>query len=296
MNQNRAQPSLSFSSDDFAQALSQHDYAFQQGQVVRGKAFNYEREGAYIDIGGKAAAFLPVEEASLRPSVNWSQMLPLQEERDFLIIGDQNADGQVTLSIKRLEIKALWERLLEMQLNHQSIQVRVSGVNKGGVTVDVQGLRGFIPRSHLLERDNLEALKEQTLTASFLEVDPQRQKLVLSHRLGSRSAQISQLEIGQLVEGKITKVQPFGVFVDFAGGTGLLHIKEVSQQYVKSLSEIFQLGEAVKAVIIEVDHSRGRVSLSTKVLENQPGEMLEHKAHIMAEAEARAQRYQGKLQ
>jgi len=292
MNQNYP---ASFSADDFAKALSQHDYGFQKGQVVRGKAFTYDSNGAYVDIGGKSAAFLPVAEASLSPLEDWSQAVPLQEERDFLVIRDQDAEGQVTLSLKRLEIQTLWERLLEMQANRQTIQVRVTGANKGGVTVDVQGLRGFIPRSHLEERQNLDLLKGETLAASFLEVDPQRDKLVLSHRLASRAERITQLEIGQLIEGKTVKIQPFGVFVEFLGGTGLLHIKEVSQRYVESLPALFQVGETIKAVITDLDQTRGRVSLSTRVLENQPGEILEQKARVMAEAEARAQRYRNQL-
>ncbi len=292
MNQTQA----SFSADDFAQALNQHDYGFQVGQTVRGKAFNYESEGAYIDIGGKSAAFLPASEASLKSLPDWSQAVPLQEEREFIVIRDQDAEGQVTLSIKRLETQALWERLLEMQSDQKTIEVVVTGVNKGGVTVDVQGLRGFVPRSHLVERENLESLKGQVLPTSFLEVDPQQQKLVLSHRQASRTSQINNLEIGQLVEGKIVKIQPFGIFIDFAGGTGLLHIKQVSQQYIESLPAVFQVAEAIKAVIIDLDPSRGRVSLSTKVLELRPGEMLEEKTHVMAEAEVRAQRYRNKLQ
>lgn len=85
----------------------------------------------------------------------------------FLIIRDQDAEGQVTLSRKQLEIQHIWERLAEMQENAQTVQVRVMGVNKGGVTVDILSLRGFIPRSHLAERDNLEALKGQNLTVGF---------------------------------------------------------------------------------------------------------------------------------
>lgn len=296
MSPTEPEETQSFSMDDFAQALAQHDYAFQTGQVVRGKAFSHGSDGAYIDIGGKSAAFLPLTEAALQPVEDLSQVLPLQEEREFLIIREQDANGQVTLSIKRLEMEALWERLLEMQENNQTIQVKVTGANRGGVTVDVQGLRGFIPRSHLVDRgDDLLALKGQTLAASFLEVDSQRNKLVLSHRLASRSARIRQLEISQLVEGTISGIQSFGAFVDFEGTTGLLHIKEVSQNYIESLPAVFKVGEPIKAVVIDLDQRKGRVSLSTKVLENRPGEMLEQKADILAEAEARARRRQSKL-
>lgn len=278
----------SFSMEDFAQALEKHDYQFQKGQVVRGKVSQYDRDGAYVDIGGKSAAFLPIMEASLKPVTDLETILPLQEEHDFLIVREQDADGQVTLSLRQLEIKQIWERLAQMQENNQAVQVRVTGVNKGGVTVDLQGLRGFIPRSHLVERDNLEALKGQTLTASFLEINPDSKKLVLSNRLATRSSSFSQLEIGQLVEGKITGIQPFGIFIDLSGVNGLLHIKQVSQNYIESLPSLFKTGQPIKAVIIDLDEGKGRISLSTRVLENYPGEMLEKMDEVMANAEPRA--------
>lgn len=278
---------MSFSTDDFAKALEQHDYQFQRGQTVRGKAFSYDSNGAFIDIGGKSAAFLPIEEASLRRITDLSEVVPLQEEREFLIIREQDGDGQVTLSIRQLELKQAWQRMREMQEANQTIQARVSGVNKGGVTVDVQGLRGFIPRSHLVDRDSLDALIGKGLTTSILEVDPDRRKLVLSQRLATQAASLSQLEIGQLIEGKIVNIKPFGVFVDFEGTTGLLHINQISKNYVASLSSLFEMGQPIKAVIIDLDEAKRRVSLSTKVLENYPGEMLEKMAEVMAEAASR---------
>lgn len=284
------QAANSFSMDDFAKALEQHDYQFQKGQVVRGKVFQYESDGAYVDIGGKSAAFVPLNEASLKAVTNLSEVLPLQEEQDFVIIKEQDADGQVTISRRQLEINSIWERLAQMQESSQSLQVRVIGVNKGGVTVNVHSLRGFIPRSHLVERDDLEALKGQTLTATFLEVDRNNNKLVLSNRLATRSASFSQLEPGQLVEGKVTGIKPFGIFVDLDGVSGLLHIKQVSQKYIESLPSVFQIGQIIKAVITDLDEGKGRISLSTRVLENYPGEMLENMNEVMASAEDRANR------
>lgn len=285
----------SFSMDDFAKALEQHDYQFQQGQVVRGKAHNYESDGVYVDIGGKSLGFIPANEVSLRPVTDLSEVLPLQEERDFLIIREQDADGQVTLSLKQLEIKQAWDQLIEIQESGKAVQVRVSGANKGGVTVDVQGLRGFIPRSHLIERDNLEGLKGQSLTATFLEISAENNKLVLSEREATRSASFSQLELGQLVEGKITGIKPFGVFVDMDGTTGLLHIKQVTQKYIESLAAVFQVGQPIKVVITDLDEGKGRISLSTRVLENYPGEMLENMAEVMASAEERRERVKNKV-
>lgn len=281
---------MSFSAEDFAKALEQHDYQFQRGQVVRGKVASYDSDGVYIDIGGKAAAFLPVDEASLQRVSKMEELLPLGEERDFLIIREQDSDGQVTLSVRQLEIRQVWEHLADLQENHETIQARVSGVNKGGVTVDIQGIRGFIPRSHLVDRNQLDSLVGRALTVSVLEIDSSRRRLVLSERLATQAASIRQLEAGQLVEGKISGIKPFGVFVSFDGATGLLHINQISKNYIASLETLFKVGQSIKAFIIDVDESKRRVSLSTKVLENYPGEMLEKMADLMAEAEVRAEK------
>ncbi|SRR5579883_202854 len=284
----------SFTMDDFAKALEKHDYQFQKGQVVHGKVFQLDPDGAYVDIGGKASAFVPRDEASLRAITDLSEVLPLNENLEFLIIREQDAEGQVTLSRRQLEIRHIWERLGQMQENAQTVQVRVLNVNKGGVTVELQGLRGFIPRSHLVDRNNLEALKGQNLTASFLEVDRNNNKLILSQRLATRSASFSTLELGQLVEGQVTGIKPFGVFVDLDGINALLHIKQVSQKFIENLEKLFQVGQSIKAIIIDLDEGKGRVALSTRVLENFPGEMLENMPEVMASAEARAERVKNK--
>ena len=276
--------------DDFAKALEQHNYEFQKGQVVRGKVFEYDSNGAYVDIGGKSSAFLPIEEAALRTVTDLSEVVPLEEEREFLIIREQDADGQVTLSLRQLQIQQAWEDLIELQETGKVLQVRVSGANKGGVTVDVQGMRGFIPRSHLVERDNMESLIGQSLSVNFLEVDREREKLVLSQRMATQSNAFTQLQIGQLVEGKVSSIKPFGVFVDLEGVSGLLHIKQVSQKYIDNLGKVFAPGQPLKALVIDLDQSRGRISLSTRVLENYPGEMVDKMADVMDTAEERSER------
>ncbi|EAW38301.1 S1 RNA-binding domain-containing protein [Lyngbya sp. PCC 8106] len=281
----------SFSLDDFARALEQHDYDLQKGQVVRGQVFEYTSDGVYIDIlGGKSPGFLPRKEASLADVEDLSEILPLQEEREFLVIREQNAEGQVLLSIRQLELEKVWDRLNESQQQAQSFQVRVTGMNRGGVTVDFDSLRGFIPRSHLSEKEDLNSLIDQLLTVHILELDRDRNKLVFSQRLASESVSFGQLEVGQLIEGKVSSVKPFGVFVDLDGVTGLIHIKEVSQKYIESLPTLFPVGQAVKALVIDLEEGRRRVSLSTRLLENYPGEIVEKFPEVMDSAEARAER------
>jgi small subunit ribosomal protein S1 len=290
MAQNNPESSASFSMDDFEKALGQSGYGHAKGQIVTGKAFSYERDGALIDIGGKSPAFLSSDEASVYRISDITVVLALQEEREFLIIGDQNAEGQVTVSIRQLEERVIWDDLKGMQKDNGSLQVKVLDVNKGGVTVNAMGLRGFIPRSQLNERENLESLVGSSLTACIIELDQRKGKIVLSNRQASRAVNISKLEIGQLIEGTVVSLKPFGAFVEFDGCTGLLHISQVSKKAVNDLEKVFQSGQAIKALIVNIDEGKGRISLSTKVLEQYDGEALDNLAKLMDEADDRKDR------
>lgn len=273
--------------DEFAKALEKYDYEFAKGQIVKGTVIQYDAEGAYIDIGGKSPGFVPTREAALEFVENIADIIPIGEEFEFLIIKEQNADGQVTLSRRQMQLEAAWDTVTEIAESGKSIQIRVTGVNKGGITGDVEGLRGFIPRSHLQQRDNLESLIGQLLTVTFIEVNPEKRKLVLSQRDAMRAEALTKLVQGALVPGTIVNMKPYGVFVDLGGVTGLLHIKEVSGTRIDSLNTIFQVGQEIKVVISQVDEYNNRLSLSTKVLEEYPGEILEKFDQVMTTAEER---------
>ncbi len=280
----------SFSMDDFAKALEKYDYEFSKGQIIKGTVVQHESEGAYVDIGGKSPAFLPTREAALEIIDDLAQVVPIGEEFEFLIIREQDAEGKVTLSLRQLQIQAAWDKLAAISESGKSTQVRITGVNKGGVTGEVEGLRGFIPRSHLQQRDNLESLIGQLLTVNFLEVNPEARKLVLSQRDAMRAAALTKIEEGVLVPGTIVNMKPYGVFVDLNGVTGLLHIKEVSGIRIDSLNTIFKIGQEIKVVIAQVDEYNNRLSLSTKILEEYPGELLEKFDQVMANAEERLEK------
>ncbi len=294
-----SQAASSFTMEEFMQALAEHDYQFQKGQTVRGRVSELTSDGALVDIGAKAMAYLPIQEAaltSIHDQNALAQILPPQSEAEFVIVREQDNDGQVMISRRRLLIKEIWANLAEMQNTNQSLTVKVTGLNRGGVLVNVQGLRGFIPRSHLIEKEDLASLVGQTLTAGFLEIKPEANKLVLSQRMIAQATNIGQYEVGQLVEGEIKSIKPFGVFIQLDDQlAGLLHIKQISQKFISSLPDLFQIGQPLKAVIVNIDEAKARIALSTRVLEKHPGEMLEDMATVMAEASDRARKLKGKI-
>ncbi len=283
-----------FSMDDFAKALDAEVVSFEKDQLVRGKIHSYDSDGVYVDIKGKSLAFVPAAEVAADESADLSALLPIGDEQEFLIIREQNADGQVTLSKRQLQVKYAWTQVGEIQSNKETIQLRVTGVNKGGVTVSFQGIRGFIPRSQLVERDH-QSLVGTSIPAVIIEANQETNKLVFSQRQATRTANFSQLEQGQLITGIIVGLKPFGAFVEFDGNTGLIYIKQISQNRVEACEKLFTIGQEIKAMIIELDEGNGKISLSTRVLENHPGEMLENMAEVMASAESRSERAAKKL-
>lgn len=293
MAQHKVTPS--FSGEDFLQALDRHDYNFQVGQIVKGKVFQVDSRGVYADIGGKSPGFLPMEEIVIGMEDVFEEVFAIGSEHEFLIIRDQDEEGEVRLSIRRLFAKKAWLNVQELKNKNRVFQVRVTGVNRGGVVVDAGGIQGFIPRSQLLERDTLEKLVGQSLPVVVMEVEEERKRLILSHRSAVRVSAFSQLGVGQLVAGTVTGLRPFGVFVDLGGIGALLHNKEISEKNVSDPSRLFKVGDSLRAVVIEVDESRQRVALSTKILELHPGEMLERPDQIFAEAESRLEKNVSKL-
>jgi small subunit ribosomal protein S1 len=276
--------------DDFAKALEAETVSFEKGTVIKGKVFSHDTNGAYIDIKGKSLAFVSIEDVGS----DLDTLLPIGEDFDFLVAREQDADGQVTLSRRQLQVKYAWDKVADIEEAKESITVKVTGVNKGGVTVDFQGLRGFIPKSQLSERD-LNSLVGSNVTAVIIEADQERNKFVLSQRQASRSENFSRLQLGQLISGQVVSLKPFGAFVDFDGTTGLLHIKQISQEYIPDLNAVFSIGQELKALIINLDEGSGKIALSTRVLENKPGEMINDQAEVMNSADARAPRAAQKL-
>lgn len=282
--------------DDFAQALEQeqYDYHFSKGDIVKGKVFQYDSSGVYVDIGGKSPGFVPLSEASWQNVSNIADVLPLQEEFEFLIIKEQDSEGQVKLSRRQLFIEQAWDNLVEIQEKGKVVEMLVTGVNRGGVIGQIDGLKAFIPRSHLIEKDDFEKLIDQSLKANVLQIDRPQNKIVLTQRNIARSSAMQNLQEGELVQGKIVKIQPYGLFVDFGGVAGLLHIKQISEGQISSLSNLFKIGEEIKVVVLEIDEIKNRISLTTKVLETYPGEFLEKKDLVMETAEARLAEKQAK--
>lgn len=286
----RSVDDFDFDEQAFLAALEEQDFVGTTGEVVSGTVVGLESDGVYVDIGGKAPGFMPKKEAGLGVITNLKERFPKGMQMEVLVTREQNADGMVTVSARALALRHSWEKVRALEKEGKVVQVKVNGFNRGGVTCDLEGLRGFIPRSQLQERENHEALVGKTLGVTFLEVNPDTRKLVLSEKKAATAARFSELEVGQLVEGVVASIKPYGFFVDLGGVSGLLHQSSISGGQLRDLREAFGPGERLRALITELDPGRGRIALNTALLEGQPGELLIDKEKVMAEAEDRANR------
>ena len=286
----RSVDDFDFDEEAFLAALDDHEPHGTTGEVVRGTVIGLESDGVYVDIGGKAPGFMPKKECGLGVITNLKERFPKGLEVEVLVTREQNADGMVTISARALALRQSWEKVRALEKEGKVVQVKVNGFNRGGVTCDLEGLRGFIPRSQLQDGENHEALVGKTLGVAFLEVNPETRKLVLSEKKAATAALFQNLEVGQLVEGQVAAIKPYGLFIDLGGISGLLHQSAITGGQLRDLREVFGQGDRVKALITELDPGRGRIALNTALLEGPPGELLIERDKVMAEAEDRANR------
>jgi small subunit ribosomal protein S1 len=286
----RSVDDFDFDEEAFLAALDDHEPHGTTGEVVRGTVIGLESDGIYVDIGGKAPGFMPKKECGLGVITNLKERFPKGLEVEVLVTREQNADGMVTISARALALRQSWEKVRQLEKEGKVVQVKVNGFNRGGITCDLEGLRGFIPRSQLQEGENHEALVGKTIGAAFLEVNPETRKLVLSEKKAATAALFQNLEVGQLVEGQVVSIKPYGLFIDLGGVSGLLHQSAITGGQLRDLREVFGQGDRVQALITELDPGRGRIALNTALLEGQPGELLIDRDKVMAEATDRANR------
>ena len=277
-----------FDEDEFLAALEENQPIGTTGEIAKGSVIAIESDGIYVDIGGKAPGFMPKNECGLGVITNLKERFPKGLQVEVLVTREQNADGMVTISCRALELRKSWDKVQNLAKEGKVIRVKINGFNRGGVTCDFEGLRGFIPRSQLENGEDHQSLVSKTINTAFLEVNPERRKLVLSEKKAAIASRFSELEIGQLIEGEILTIKPYGFFVDLKGVSGLLHHSMVTNGSMRSLREVFQTGESIKALITDLDPSRGRIGLNTALLEGPPGELITDKAKVMEEADERA--------
>ena len=260
---------------DFEALLEKYDYKFQKGDLVKGTICGFDSQGVLVDIGAKTTAVIPTYEA-VDKGENPEDKFNKGDEGEFLIIRDEDDDGKFLLSKKKVDSAYAWKELESIKANDETILGEVCGVVKGGLLVDVSGVRGFVPSSQLRAKET-DVEVGSKIELKILTLDVQQNNFILSNKKvyddnvqEVRNNIFSQIEAGQVVKGEVVRITDFGAFVDLGGIDGLLPLSQLSWRWIDHPTDILKLGDKIDVEVISVDHEKQRVSLSLKNLEKDP--------------------------
>ena len=270
------------SADDFARAIEQTVFEFNEGDIVGGTVVRIDQDEVLVDIGYKSEGVIPAKELSIRNAANPAEIVTVGEEIEALVLQKEDDNGRLVLSKKRAQYERAWGRIERIMNEGGTVAGPVIEVVKGGLIVDI-GLRGFLPASlvDLRRVRDLQPFIGETIEAKVIELDRNRNNVVLSRRAyleeeqaEQRHAFLADLKPGDVRDGVVSSVVNFGAFVDLGGMDGLVHVSELSWQHVNHPGEVVNVGDKVTVRVLEVDYDRERISLSIRQTTQDPWEQF----------------------
>src|SRR5262245_16335352 len=257
-----------------AEAAASADQGRKQGKVI-----SIHGKDVFVDVpGGRSQGVLPLEQFPDGPPKPGAVV-------DISIEGYDAANGLLILSRRGAAVSADWSTVAEGMV----VEARVVETNKGGLSVDINGIRGFMPISQidLYRVEKPEDYVNQKLLCVVTEVKPDERNLVVSRRdylekqrEETREKMWQTLAEGQVFTGTVRSVRDFGAFVDIGGVDGLLHVSEISWQRVQDASKVLQPGQSVKVAVLKLDKDLRKISLTLKGLEANPWDTIEERLPV----------------
>lgn len=266
--------------------ITEKETSLEIGDIVQGKVVKIETSQAFVDVGYKWDGILPISEISSLHVDQISDVLNVGDEIECKVIRLDEEHDKLILSKKAVDAERAWKVLQQKYEANETIQATVAEIVKGGLVVDL-GVRGFIPAS-LVERHYVEDFsdyKGKELTLKVIEIDPEKNKLILSRKAvldeelkKKKEEVLHSLQEGQIIEGTVQRLTDFGAFVDVGGVDGLVHVSELAWHRVQHPSDVLSEGDRVKVKVLKVIPESERISLSLK--EAVPGPWEEVDQHI----------------
>ena len=266
--------------------------SFKHGDVVEGQVVRIDKDEILVDIGAKSEGVVSNRELFGRGGEGQTA-LNIGDTVLVYVLQPESPEGHVVLSLRRAGLERKWRSMQEQFETGVIIEAPVIDHNKGGLIVDC-GIRGFVPISQIVDfprrpqndqpRDAAQEIAEKLmpfvgrkLRLKILEVNRKANRLILSEKVAlyeerreKRDELFSSLQVGQKVTGTVRSIAPFGVFIDLGGIDGLVHKSELSWNKVNNPDSGYEVGEEVEAEVIDINHERGRISLSIRRLQPDP--------------------------
>lgn len=262
----------------FADAINDTLVELKERQLVTGTVVRITRDEVLVEIGYKTEGVILGRELSIRNDVDPHEIVKLGEKIETLVLTLEDKEGRLLLSKKRAQYERAWGDIEKVKEADGTVEGLVIEVVKGGLIVDI-GLRGFLPASlvELRRVRDLQPYVGQRITAKILELDRNRNNVVLSRRTlleqnqrGARDEFLTNLKVGEVRKGRVSSVVAFGAFVDLGGMDGLIHVSELSWKHVDNPSAVVTIGDEISVKVLEVDLERERISLSLKATQQDP--------------------------
>ncbi|HMP42447.1 MAG TPA: 30S ribosomal protein S1, partial [Roseiflexaceae bacterium] len=263
-----------------------HDYRnLQYGDTVDGSIMRIDKDEILVDIGSKAEGVVPAREMQSLAGEDRAALKPGDPLLVF-VVQPEDREGRAILSIDKARQEKSWRRLQQSYEAGEVIEARVVNYNKGGLLVNLDGVRGFVPSSQVSgisrgpetqKQSDMARLVGSSLPLKVIEINRNRNRLILSERQavqevreGRKGELLSSLKEGDVRSGVITSVCDFGAFVDIGGADGLVHLSEISWSRVKHPSEVLKPGDQVQVFVLSIDNDRKRIALSIKRTQSEP--------------------------
>lgn len=265
------------SMEDYSKELEASFRTIKEGDVLTGNVIHVGEEEVTLDLDYYAPGVIKAADLSRDPSFSILTDVHVGDKLQGTVVKKDDGAGNILLSCVEASEVLGWDKLKTYLDEKTILTVKVSEVVNKGVVAYLEGIRGFIPASHLsLEYvEDLSSFVGQNLDVRVITVEKGRKKLVLSARdvLKEREAEklnqkIAMMAPGTVLEGKVESLMPYGVFVDLGGGlSGLVHISQMSQKRIKNPSDIVSAGDTVKVKVLNTNNNK--ISLSMKAVEEE---------------------------
>ncbi|CAN5784297.1 hypothetical protein BH23CHL5_BH23CHL5_16910 [soil metagenome] len=263
-----------------------HDYRMlKYGDVMDGVIMRVDRDEILVDIGSKSEGVVPSKEFSSLTTAE-KQALAIGETVLVFVVQPENQEGHPTVSIDRARQEKSWRRLQEIHDENDVIDAEVINYNKGGLLVNLDGVRGFVPASQVTGIRGSDELGKQaemakligtSLPLKVIEINRHRNRLILSERQAMQEKRdemkdqlIKELKEGEVRRGRVSSICDFGAFVDIGGADGLVHLSELSWSRVRHPSEILKIGEEADVYVLGINPQEKKIALSIKRTQAEP--------------------------
>lgn len=278
--------------ENFAELLEQSLKTLNNGDKVTGTVMAIGSTEIEVDLGTKHTAYIPLEDFSGDPSVKPEDVVHVGDQIEAIVVHVNDGEGVVRLSRKRLEAGKAWEEIEAAVEDKTVVEGNVTEENKGGIVVNVKGIRVFVPASQsgVPKGGDLNEMVGKTVQLRITEVNRARRRVVGSirsvaaeQRKAAQEKIWSEIEVGKQYHGTVKSLTSYGAFVDIGGVDGMVHVSELSWNRIKNPSEVVKVGDEIEVYVKSYDPENQKVSLGYKKEEDNPWVKLENEVPVGTE-------------